>query len=289
VLWKTGPPYTFNGLLMSSDFTIRPFASIEDFKECVRFQDEIWGEGFSERVAVAVLKVSQRIGGIASGAYDDQGSLAGFVFGMTGVQEGQIVHWSDMLAVRPELQDTGLGTRLKAYQRDELLSRGITRMHWTFEPLEAKNAHLNFNKLGAVAGEYAQDMYGGTDSPLHRGIGTDRFVATWVMGSPRVIERLVEGRPGPVLGGDEGARQAFPVRREGGLDLPGEADLAIEADRLLVPIPTSIQALRDASLEAAVRWRAVTRSVLTTYLERGFEARELYRRDGYGEYLLVMT
>ena len=274
---------------MGSDFTIRPFASIEDFKECVRLQEEIWGEDFSERVAVAVLKVSQRLGGIASGAYDGEGGLVGFVFGMTGVQAGQIVHWSDMLAVRPELQDAGLGTLLKAYQRDELLSRGITRMQWTFDPLEAKNAHLNLNKLGAVAGEYVQDMYGGTDSPLHRGIGTDRFVPTWAMDSPRVVERLVEGRPGPVPGGDEGAPQAFPVRRDGGLDLPGEADLAIDVDRLLVPIPTSIQELRDASLEAAVRWRAATRSVLTTYMERGFEARELYRRDGYGEYLLVMT
>ncbi len=274
---------------MSSHFTIRPFASIEEFKECVRFQEETWGEGFSERVAVAVLKVSQRLGGIAAGAYDGEGGLAGFVFGMTGVQGGQIVHWSDMLAVRPELQDTGLGTRLKTYQRDELISRGITRMHWTFDPLEAKNAHLNLNKLGAVAGEYVQDMYGATDSPLHRGIDTDRFVTTWAMDSPRVIERLVEGRPGPDPGGDQGAPPAFPVRREGGLDLPGEADLAIEADRLLVPIPTSIQALRDASLEAAVRWRAATRSVLTTYLERRFEAREFYRRDGYGEYLLVMT
>ena len=274
---------------MGSHFTIRPFASMEEFKECVRFQEETWGVGFSERVPVAVLKVSQRLGGIAAGAYDGEGGLAGFVFGMTGVQAGQIVHWSDMLAVRSDLQDTGLGTRLKVYQRDELISRGITRMRWTFDPLEAKNAHLNLNKLGAVAGEYVTDMYGGTDSPLHRGIGTDRFVPTWAMDSPRVMERLVEGRPGPDLGGDQGAPSAFPVRREAGLTLPGEADLAIAADRLLVPIPTSIQSLRDTSVEAAVHWRAATRSVLTTYVERGFEAREFYRRDGYGEYLLVMT
>ena len=107
------------------------------------------------------------------------------------------------------------------------------------------------------------------------------------MDSPRVIERLVEGKAGPDPGGDQGAKQAFAVRREGGVDLPGEPDLAIEADRLLVPIPSSIQAVRDASLEAAARWRTATRSVLATYLDRGFEAREFYRRDGWGEYLLV--
>ncbi len=272
---------------MGSHFTIRPFSSIEELKECVRFQEETWGEGFSERVAAAILKVSQRLGGIAAGAYDAEGGLAGFVFGMTGVEQGRIVHWSDMLAVRSELQDTGLGTRLKAYQRDELVSRGITRMYWTFDPLEAKNAHLNLNKLGAVAGEYVQDMYGQTDPPLHRGLGTDRFVPTWAMDSPRVTERLVEGRTGPEPHADRGAKLLFPVQREGGLDLPGEPDLAIDADRLLVPIPDSIQVLRDASLEAALRWRATTRSVLSEYLERGFEAREYYRRDGWGEYLLV--
>ena len=273
---------------MGSDFTIRPFTTIAEFKECVRFQEETWGEGFSERVPVAVLKVSQRLGGIAAGAYDAEGGLAGFVFGMTGIQAGHLVHWSDMLAVRPEFQDAGLGTRLKAYQRQELLSKGIMRMHWTFDPLEAKNAHLNLNKLGAVAGEYVRDMYGRTDSPLHRGIGTDRFVPTWAMDSRRVIERLVEGRAGPDPGGDQGARLTFPVLGEGGLDLPGDPDLGIDADRLLVPIPISIQALRDASLEAALRWRIATRSVLSTYLDRGFEAREFYRRDGWGEYLLVL-
>jgi len=245
------------------------------------------GEGFSERVAVAILKVSQRLGGVAAGAYDVEGGLAGFVFGMTGVQDGEIVHWSDMLAVRPESQDTGLGMRLKAYQRGELIAKWITRMLWTYDPLEAKNAHFNLNKLGATAGEFVQDMYGRTDSPLHRGIGTDRFVPTWAMDSPRVIERLVEGRTGPDPGADHGAKRTFEVGREGGLGLPGEPDLTIDADRILVPIPRSIQAVRDASFEAALRWRTVTRSVLSTYLERGFEAREFYTRNGWGEYLLV--
>ena len=272
---------------MGSDFTIRPFESIEDFRDCVRFQEEVWGTGFSERVAVAILKVSQRLGGIASGAYDENGDLAGFVYGMTGVENGEVIHWSDMLAVRPGLQNTGLGARLKAYQREMLLEQGITRMHWTFDPLESKNAHLNLNKLGAVVREYVQDMYGQTDSPLHQGIGTDRFVPTWTMDSERVLQRLVEGRSGPEVGGDEGAVAAFTTVEEGGLLLPGESDLSLEADRILTPIPSSIQELKAESLEAAVRWRHATRAVLSCYLDRGYEVRELYRRPRHSEYLLV--
>ena len=271
---------------MGSHYPIRPFETLEDFEECVRFQEDTWGKEFSERVAVAILKVSQRLGGIAAGAYDADGQLAGFVFGMTGVQAGELVHWSDMLAVRPALQDTGLGARLKEYQRETLLAMGITRVHWTFDPLESKNAHLNLNKLGAVAGEYVEDMYGQTDSPLHRGIGTDRLVPTWTLDSERVIERLVKGRSGPEVGADEGAMRVFDVKSEGGLDLPGEPDLTLEASRLLVPVPTSIQMIKDVSLDVASRWRQVTRAALSTYLERGYEARELYRRPVGSEYLL---
>ncbi len=274
---------------MGSEFTIRPFETIEEFRDCVRFQEETWGMGFSERVAVAILKVSQRLGGIASGAYDESGDLAGFVYGMTGVDGSEVIHWSDMLAVRPGLQNTGLGARLKAYQRETLLAQGITRMHWTFDPLESKNAHLNLNKLGAVASEYVQDIYGQTDSHLHAGIGTDRFVPTWWMDSERVVQRLVEGRSGPEVGGDEGAVLAFAVVEEGSLLLPGEPDLALDAPRILTPIPSSIQDLKAESLEAAVRWRQATRAVLSGYIERGYEVRELYRRETHSEYLLVST
>ena len=50
----------------------------------------------------SILLVAQKVGGVAAGAFDGQGKLMGFVFGLTGVENGAIVHWSDMLAVRPE-------------------------------------------------------------------------------------------------------------------------------------------------------------------------------------------
>ena len=272
---------------MGPDLTIRPFETIEEFQDCVRLQKEAWGSGFSDLVGVAILKVSQRLGGIAAGAYDESGELAGFVYGMTGVESGEVVHWSDMLAVRPGLQNAGLGARLKAYQRDRLLAMGITSVYWTFDPLESKNAHLNLNKLGAVAREYVQDMYGQTDSPLHSVIGTDRLVPTWTLDSERVVQRLVEGRSGPEVGADEGAVHAFDVVGEGGLILPGEPDLSLETSRILVPIPSSIQQFKSESLETAVRWRHATRAALSSYLGRGYEVRELYRRGQHSEYLLV--
>src|SRR5213080_165617 len=164
---------------------MRHLSTHEDFVACVALQEDTWGAAFSERVPAAILKVSQRLGGITAGAFDAQDRLLGFVFGMTGVENGRLVHWSDMLAVRPELRDHGIGRRLKEFQRDTLLERGVGLVYWTFDPLVARNAHLNFNRLGVRVLEYVIDMYGSdTDSALHRGLGTDRFIVAWDIATP---------------------------------------------------------------------------------------------------------
>ena len=104
---------------------IRPFETLDELRACVELQEETWGPGFTEKVPVSLIKVSQRLGGVAAGAWDERGNLLGFVFGITGIEGRRPVHWSDMLAVRPELRNEGLGWRLKTYQRRVLLDRGV--------------------------------------------------------------------------------------------------------------------------------------------------------------------
>ena len=266
---------------------IRPFETIEDFQACVEFQGDTWGGNFTERVPVAILKVSQRLDGIAAGAYSHTGQLLGFVFGMTGVQKGEVVHWSDMLAVRPELRNSGLGVKLKAYQRTTLLDRGINKMHWTFDPLESKNAYVNLIKLGATSQEYIRDIYGQTDSPLHSGIGTDRLVATWIMDSDRTLNRMQGKLTGSPQDLDDKPPSVFEVQTNANLVRPMQPNLDLTEPSLLVPIPTSIQRLKKESLELAIKWRIAVRNALTFYINNGYEVRELVRRSEYSEYLLV--
>ncbi|MDP2959177.1 MAG: hypothetical protein Q8N53_22335 [Longimicrobiales bacterium] len=271
-------------------YQIRPFKTIDEYRECVALQEETWGQGFTERVAPAILKVAQILGGLSAGAYAADGSLAGFVFGMTGVRNGELVHWSDMLAVRRGLRDLGLGTRLKAYQRDVFLGRGITRMHWTFDPLQSRNAYLNFAKLGIIVREYATDMYGETDSPLHRGIGTDRFIALWLMDSERVVRRMAGEERGP---GPE-ALSAYPAAlRVAGVGShdplrPGSPLLGLEEPTVSVALPADMSAIMSESMELAVAWREATRTALTHYLDRGYEVRELVRGGRTSHYLLFL-
>ena len=162
--------------------TLRHLHTDADYAACVHLQKQTWGTDFTEAVPATMLRISQKLGGIAAGAFEGD-LLIGFVFGLTGPHKGEIVHWSDMLAVHPDYRNRGVGEALKRFQRADLLSRGITRMLWTFDPLDSKNAHLNFNRLGVYAREYVIDMYGETASPLHA-TGTDRLIVTWELEKP---------------------------------------------------------------------------------------------------------
>lgn len=271
-----------------SRYTIRPLESIEELRACVAMQEETWGHGFSDRVPTAILKVAQILGGVASGAYDAHGALVGFVFGMTGLRDGEVVHWSDMLAVRRGLRDGGLGAELKAYQRRVLLERGVPKMYWTFDPLQSRNAYLNFSKLGIVVREYARDMYGETDSPLHRGIGTDRFIASWLMNSERVRRRVDGLERGPSADAHAADPAALAEVRSGAeLPRPGRPVLDLHAPRVRVAIPADITLVMSSSMELAVAWREATRTALTHYMDRGYEVRELLRGTHTSDYLLI--
>ncbi len=270
-----------------SRWTIRPFRTHQDYEACIALQEATWGTGFSERVPMALMIVSQRLGGVAAGAFDDDGSLAGFIFGLSGIENGSPVHWSDMLAVRTDCRGRGLGIRLKSYQRNVVLENGIRRMYWTFDPLESQNAYINLARLGIVAREYVENMYGQTDSPLHRGIGTDRFVALWQLDAARVERRLAEQEsPAAIeeLAGVPRVLDCTPASPSGWPE--PEARETPRADQVLAAIPSNIQALKAATPELAARWREATRSVLRSYLSNGYEVCELIRGARVSHYLL---
>lgn len=273
--------------------TIRELESLEELEACVALQQEVWGQGFSQLAPVSILEVSRRLGGVVAGAFDEAGALVGFVFGLTGLEDGEPVHWSDMLAVRPAARSDGLGQRLKAWQRNRCLELGVRRVYWTFDPLESRNAWLNLGRLGAVAREYIPDMYGVSDSPLHRGLGTDRLLALWLLDSPRVEERL-SGRGAPPPSPESAAELplAFGVERQADLPRPvgGETLSAPDGDAILVPIPADIQALKAADPQLALAWREATRAALAPLLAGGWEVRELVRlSESVSCYLLRRT
>lgn len=263
---------------------IRLLEELDEYRACVRLQEDVWGQGFSERAPLSLLKVVQRVGGVVAGAFAADGTLEGFVFGITGLVDGEPFHWSDMLAVRPGRRNRGIGLRLKRFQREVCLERDVRRMAWTFEPLESRNAWINLGRLGAVARAYEVDMYGDTDSPLHREVGTDRLVALWDLDSVRVRARL-EGRHAPPCFADVvHLPRALEVEYAGGLPRPRVPSrrrdgAAAPPGGFLVPIPTDLEAVIDRDPALARRWREAVRGVLPGSLAPDREVRELVRGE----------
>jgi predicted GNAT superfamily acetyltransferase len=249
--------------------TFRPLSSQLDYEACIELQRLTWGQDFSDVVPLSILKVTQKAGGIAAGAFSPAGRLLGFVYGLAGYLDGRPFHWSHMLAVNPEARDLGLGTRLKLYQREVLLSAGVEEVRWTYDPLEARNANLNLNHLGAEVAEYVENMYEGEmGSDLAKGIGTDRFIVRWRIASERVTRTLAGCHPGEA----DRFRDA-PVANPGAeeRDLPA-------APRVCIEIPENVQAVKAERPEKALAWRTSTRRAFETYLGRGYKV-DVFSRD----------
>lgn len=253
--------------------SVRDLRTLEEYAECCEIQEETWGRGFSERVPAAILRVSQKIGGVTAGAFDGNDRMVGFVFGLTGVRDGRPVHWSDMLAVREEARGHHIGDRLKHFQREQVLSIGVETMLWTSDPLVARNAHFNINRLGACPIEYVENIYGAnTGSTLHGALPTDRTVIAWPLARTHVPEQgASRERPGDaavvlVNPLDAGALPCFAD--------PGPVDAA------RIQIPVDLTAVQRVGGDAAMRWRLAVRDAFNSLLAQGLVVTRFVRASG---------
>ena len=265
------------------DITLRPLETQSDYAQCVELQMQTWGRDFAEIVPPAMLMIGQKVGGVSAGAFDESGHLVGFVYGISGVREGRRAHWSHMLAVQTQMEGLGLGKRLKCYQRQALLENGIEVAFWTYDPLVARNAHLNLNKLGADVLRYVPDMYGeSTGSELHSGLGTDRIVVRWELLSPQV-KRAVSNKcddsnvraTGPIVNVDEDGR---PQLRD-----------PLEDQIIQIEIPEDIELIKSLSMDLGRAWRDVTRRAFLRYLDRGYSVTSFYRDTETRRCFYVLT
>lgn len=264
-------------------YTIRPVETIEEYRACEQVQRDAWGfDDNIDVIPVTNLVTVQKWGGLVLGAFDENDRLRGFCYSFLGFDKlKRLVHSSHMLAVDAEVRDGGLGARLKWGQRDFALGQGVRFVVWTYDPLESKNACLNFTKLGGLADKYLINFYGETTSSLHSGTPTDRLSLIWIVDALRVARRAA-GEPSPVLEALKSGEIDAPWALEADGINPGEPRLDLEADRIRCEIPGDIQAVKAQDRGAALAWRKVTRAVFTTYFDNGYYARECTRTTADG-------
>jgi predicted GNAT superfamily acetyltransferase len=191
---------------------IRHCHGIEEFEGCVRIEREVWKSSDIDLVPIPLFVVASETGGQVLGAFQGA-NLVGFTLAIAGWRGRKLFLHSHMTAVLDGNRDRGVGRRLKLFQREDALARGIGLVEWTFDPLVTKNAYFNFRRLGAIARRYLPNAYGITTSPLHASLPTDRLVAEWRLRSDRVL-RVLAGKKAVAPNSKRAVRIAIPSNLE---------------------------------------------------------------------------
>ena len=273
-----------------TDIRIRDLKTIDDFRRVVDLEHAVWGYTDSaDTVTVPVFIFTVKRGATLIGAFDADDRMVGFAYAVVGIKDGRPMLWSHMTGVLPDYRG-GLGYRLKLEQRARALAQGYELIEWTFDPMQAMNAHLNFAKLGGVVEEYAENFYGESTSALHRGTPTDRLIVSWRIGEPHVIRRLDQTPSLLVRSHEVGEAPVANVTAiDGEWRVVKSLDLSVVERRVWVEIPTGFTQMQQQAPERALQWRLHVRQMFQAYFAKGYRAVDfvLQRDAGFGRYLLV--
>jgi chorismate synthase len=255
---------------MSDEILIRPARERADYDACVELQQVVWQLGAVEVTSAIQMIATTFAGGCVLMAVAPGGQPVGFAYMFPALNGGPHLH-SDMLAVLPEYQKRGVGVRLKWAQRADAMARGLTLITWTFDPLQAVNAHLNLRRLGATATEFHENFYGLTTAALHHGFPTDRLLVRWQLNATRVVERAAETGPPPAPSVPDLPR-VNEVKWQAGWPISSEPQLELDAPELLLEIPPEWDVVCRAAPRVAEDWQAKVRRALRAYFDRGYVA-----------------
>jgi len=182
----------------SENIEIRECTTLDELSACVQLQRDVFALPEIEISPVRHFIVTNNAGGFTLGAFARR-ELVGFVLSVPAYLRGERAFYSHMTAVAGKYQGLGIGAKLKWAQREKSLSEGVRLIKWTFEPVKARNAYFNLEKLGAVVREYQENFYG-TDYgalPDQRekiGLASDILSAEWELESEKVAA-LAMGQP----------------------------------------------------------------------------------------------
>jgi predicted GNAT superfamily acetyltransferase len=181
-----------------AEIEIRDCATMAEYDQCIRLQREAFALPDMEISPRRHLIVTRRAGGWTLGAFAGD-EMVGFVHHMVAVRgENEIIGYSHMMAVAKDYQNKGVGAKLKWAQRARALSEGRNFIKWTWDPMQARNAYFNLNRLGVIVRSYGVNFYGTDYITMPRenndsaSLDSDRLFADWQLDSTKV-ELLADG------------------------------------------------------------------------------------------------
>ena len=235
---------------------LKKINDIEDLKTLLEIQKSAWGFLDIDIEPHHLMTRVQKYGGLVQGLYFN-GKLAGFTYALIGKWKGKHFIYSHMTGVHQKYQTQGFGFLLKKAQREEVLKMGYEIIRWNFDPLESMNAFFNIHRLGIISAEYENDIYGTGESGLHKGLPTDRLIATWNLNSDRAINKMKQKEP-PIL-------ENIPKKN---LEISTQ-------DTAYIEIPRDVRSLKETNINEAVRWRMKTRRLFESAFQKDYVVRDI--------------
>ena len=254
---------------------IKPLSAPREFASCVTLQVDTC-DGLPS-LAVPALVAVDRCNGLILGAVDDEERMHGALVDVSSAGEGLTSWFTAFCAVSEGKRNEGIGSRLRYHEREFGIERRISLVRWAIDPLRGLQAHIAFNKLGAIAISYKRNLYGELHDSRNDGLATDRLIVEWWLTSPRV-NAVVD-------------RQVLPYHFHLGLDKMEVATRTAVTDDgcrrlvkfddsvcdgvtsngvVLVEVPAKLDRMRSENIDLARHWRVQTREIFERMFDSGY-------------------
>lgn len=257
---------------MSKAFEIRVLNSQSDLKTVQKLEKRIWN---MNPLPLHQTITAMQNGGLLLGAFIEN-EMVGFSYSFPGFYQGKSYLCSHMLGIHPELQEKGIGAKLKQAQKEIAREMGYDLIVWTYDPLETRNAYLNLSKLRAICSTYIENCYGEMKDNLNQGLPSDRFKVEWWINSSHVVDQ------NDVNIEEEPFKLQWKTTDD---DLPILYNIEEEIKKLdqgkpiLVPVPANFQPLKRKNHSLAMDWRLKTRKIFQVLFQNGYAAVSLIKSE----------
>ncbi|WP_179953277.1 GNAT family N-acetyltransferase [Desulfobotulus mexicanus] len=235
--------------ILIMEVEIRRLSTQEEMDACIALQKTIWGledQGVTSPISLKAWTMEDVRTGFVLGAFADKG-MVGMAIAMATMEPG--LAYGHMLGVLDEYRDRSVGGLLHQVLVQELLSRNIREMAWTYDPMESRNGYLYLTLQGGKGIRYMEDCYH-VPCSMHAGIPMDRLLVRCSLdGKPEHKDDMTTA----------GALALYPLA--GPEHMPHD-------NAVLLEIPGDLKTLKMNDMDRALRWQQDIRCVFTEYLNR---------------------
>lgn len=237
------------------DIVIKELNSFEQFEEIAELESKIWNLSELDKISTITLKaltMKYPLMGLILGAYHDS-KIIGFVICLPTREASTM--YGLIMGVLPEYQNSDVGNQLGKKILAIGKKENITKMSWTFEPLESALGHLYLNKWGAIVVRYQKEYYQ-LKNELNKEFPLDRFIVDCNLQSPRVVEKINNELKLLFV---KNALKEFPL---------AESNYLPKEKSVLVKIPSNFNKLKKEDINQTIEYRYITRTIFEEYINK---------------------